>query len=89
MPARGLHSARPNLSLRQFIQRGKVIAMYRQFMRLTKRIDDNEARRETRQWIRGDFERYRNESDLQRVEVLLAQARRQYKEMEGGVFSLL
>ncbi|KAJ1943215.1 hypothetical protein FBU59_002978 [Linderina macrospora] len=79
----------PPLSFQQFIQRGKVIAMYRKYMRLTKRIPDKSDRREMRQWIRGDFDRYRLESDAQRVEVLLAQATRQYKEMESGMFSML
>ncbi|KAJ2367847.1 hypothetical protein H4S01_001922 [Coemansia sp. RSA 2610] len=78
-----------NLSFQQFVQRGKVIGMYRKYMRLTARIADTAARRETRQWIQGDFDRYRGETDPRRVEVLLAQASRQYKELESGVFSML
>ncbi|KAJ1934819.1 hypothetical protein EC988_008685, partial [Linderina pennispora] len=64
----------PPLSFQQFIQRGKVIAMYRKYMRLTKRIPDKNDKREMRQWIRGDFDRYRSEADTQKIEVLLAQA---------------
>ncbi|KAJ2455785.1 hypothetical protein EV183_000633 [Coemansia sp. RSA 2336] len=80
---------KPPLSFQQFIQRGKVIGMYRKYMRLTKRIADTSARRETRQWIRSDFERYKHETDPKRIDVLLAQASRQYKEMESGIFSML
>ncbi|PIA13085.1 hypothetical protein COEREDRAFT_11796 [Coemansia reversa NRRL 1564] len=76
-------------SFQRFIQRGKVLTMYRRFMRLTKRVPDSTTRKETRAWIRGDFERYKSESDPQRIDVLLAQASRQYKEMESGVFSML
>ncbi|KAI8321612.1 hypothetical protein GQ54DRAFT_297877 [Martensiomyces pterosporus] len=79
----------PALSFQQFIQRGKVRAMYRKYMRLTKRIPDKQNRREMREWIRSDFDRYRHETDSRRVEVLLAQASRQYKEMESGMFTML
>ncbi|KAJ2861233.1 hypothetical protein GGH94_005030 [Coemansia aciculifera] len=80
---------RPALSFQQFIQRGQVISMYRKYMRLTKQIPDKPSRRELREWIRGDFDRYRTESDPRRVDVLLAQASRQYKNMESGMFPML
>ncbi|KAJ2720069.1 LYR motif-containing protein 2 [Coemansia sp. Benny D115] len=80
---------RPQLSLQQFILRGKVLATYRKYMRLTKRIPDKPSRKEMRQWIRGDFDRYKNEADPKRIKVLLAQATRQYKEMESGMLSML
>ncbi|KAJ2056592.1 hypothetical protein GGI17_006115 [Coemansia sp. S146] len=59
---------RPALSFQQFIQRGQVISMYRKYMRLTKQIPDKPSRRELREWIRGDFDRYRTESDPRRVD---------------------
>ncbi|KAJ2496439.1 hypothetical protein GGH96_005835 [Coemansia sp. RSA 1972] len=80
---------KPNLSFQQFIQRGQVISMYRKYMRLTQRIADKTARRETREWVRGDFDRYKHETDTRRIDVLLAQASRQYKELESGVFSMI
>ncbi|KAJ2379438.1 hypothetical protein IW150_000156 [Coemansia sp. RSA 2607] len=80
---------RPALSFQQFIQRGKVVAMYRKYMRLTQRIPDKQSRKEMRQWIRGDFDRYKDQTDPKRIDVLLAQASRQYKEMESGMFSML
>ncbi|KAJ1966143.1 hypothetical protein GGI12_000292 [Dipsacomyces acuminosporus] len=78
----------PALSFQQFIQRGKVRSIYRKYMRLTKRIPDRDSRKEMREWIRADFDRYRHETDSKRVEVLLAQAGRQYKEMESSMFSM-
>ncbi|KAJ2712593.1 hypothetical protein H4S00_005715, partial [Coemansia sp. D1744] len=54
---------KPNLSFQQFIQRGQVIGMYRKYMRLTQRIADKTTRKETREWIRGDFDRYKHETD--------------------------
>ncbi|KAJ2475477.1 hypothetical protein EV174_005262 [Coemansia sp. RSA 2320] len=84
-----LYSTRPVVTFQQFIQRGKVVSMYRKYMRLTKQIADKSSRRELRQWIRADFDRYRNESDPQRVNVLLAQASRQYKNMESGMLPML
>ncbi|KAJ2706411.1 LYR motif-containing protein 2 [Coemansia spiralis] len=89
--SRGLSraTAAPPLSFQQFMQRGKVLTMYRRFMRLTKRVSDRAARRETRDWVRSGFERHRAETDPARIEVFLAQASRQYKELEAGVFSML
>ncbi|KAJ1858577.1 hypothetical protein LPJ57_007018 [Coemansia sp. RSA 486] len=77
------------MDFRQFIQRGKVISMYRKFMRLTKRIADKQTRLETRQWIKEDFHRHAGQEDPARIDVLLAQANRHYKELESGVFSML
>ncbi|KAJ2855377.1 LYR motif-containing protein 2 [Coemansia asiatica] len=77
------------MDFRQFIQRGKVINMYRKFMRLTKRIPDKQTRLETRQWIRDDFHRHAGQTDPARIDVILAQANRHYKELESGVFSML
>ncbi|KAJ2744767.1 hypothetical protein GGI20_002694 [Coemansia sp. BCRC 34301] len=80
--------SRPAPSFQQFIQRGQVVAMYRKFMRLTKRAPDKSSRKEMREWIRVDFDRYRTESDPRRIDVLLAQASRQYKNMESGMFPM-
>ncbi|KAI7824472.1 hypothetical protein BX661DRAFT_225721 [Kickxella alabastrina] len=80
---------RPKLSFQQFVQRGKVLEAYRKYMRLTKRITDKPSRKEMRAWIRVDFDRYKDQTDPQRIDVLLAQATRQYKEMESGMFSMI
>ncbi|KAJ2763958.1 hypothetical protein IWQ57_005364, partial [Coemansia nantahalensis] len=58
--------------------------MYRRFMRLAKRVPDKAARRETRDWVRSGFERHRGETDPARIDVFLAQASRQYKELDAG-----
>ncbi|KAI9505932.1 hypothetical protein GGI25_001447 [Coemansia spiralis] len=79
------HAKKPTLSFEQFIQHGKVLAMYRKYMRLTKHISDKPTRKEMRQWIRADFDRYKTETDPKRIDVLLAQAGRQYKEMQSTI----
>ncbi|KAJ1788879.1 LYR motif-containing protein 2 [Coemansia sp. RSA 2399] len=79
--------ARPTLSFQQFIQRGKVLTMYRKYMRLLNRIPEKSTRKEMREWIRTDFDRYRGEVDPQRIDVLLAQANRQFKEMQSSIYS--
>ncbi|KAJ2548737.1 hypothetical protein EV175_004714 [Coemansia sp. RSA 1933] len=84
---RSYTTAKPTLSFQQFIQRGKVLAMYRKYMRLLNRIPEKKTRKEMREWIRTDFDRYRDESDPQRIDVLLAQANRQLKEMQSSIYS--
>lgn len=44
---------------RQFVNRTKALALYRQFIRATKSLGDARTRWETMEWIRNDFERNR------------------------------
>jgi hypothetical protein len=50
----------------QFLQRSKVLALYRTILRGTKRIDDSGTRTETRKFARDEFERHRGVTDLVR-----------------------
>lgn len=47
------------LPARQFVNRTKALALYRQFIRATKSLGDARTRWETMEWIRNDFERNR------------------------------
>lgn len=44
--------------------RGKVLSLYRSFLRATRNIPNPQARCETIDWLRGDFERKKDETDL-------------------------
>ncbi|KAJ2212665.1 LYR motif-containing protein 2 [Coemansia sp. RSA 487] len=80
-------NSKPSMSFQQFIQRGKVLTMYRKYMRLLNRIPEKSTRKEMREWIRADFDRYKGEADPQRIDILLAQASRQFKEMQSSIWN--
>jgi hypothetical protein len=48
----------------QFLQRSRVLSLYRTIVRATRRIQDPETRAETRKFARDEFERHRHVTDL-------------------------
>ncbi|GAA6039269.1 hypothetical protein JCM8097_003236 [Rhodosporidiobolus ruineniae] len=75
---------KPALPLDYFINRANALALYRQFIRATKGLGDAGARWETMQWVRGDFERYRDVVDSEKSKTLLALGHRQLKQMNSS-----
>jgi hypothetical protein len=54
----------PTLSLDHFLQRSRVLALYRTILRGTKNIQDTQTRDETRKFARDEFERHRGVTDI-------------------------
>lgn len=50
----------------QFLQRSRVLSLYRTIIRATRRIQDPTTRAETRKFARDEFERHRQVTDLVR-----------------------
>jgi hypothetical protein len=48
----------------QFLQRGRVLSLWRQVLRSTRRIADENTRQEMRQLAREEFERNKAVTDL-------------------------
>ncbi|KAN0128359.1 LYR motif-containing protein 2 [Lactarius tabidus] len=65
------------LTLRHFIQRQRVLNLYRRAIRASRAIPDPAARKETITWIRAEFERNRHITDLDLVEDKLSAGRRE------------
>ncbi|GAA5843304.1 hypothetical protein JCM9279_002056 [Rhodotorula babjevae] len=83
-PARTSRLARtPHLPLDFFIHRASSLALYRQFIRATRSLGDVDARWETVQWVRKDFERYRGMVDSEKSKTLLALGQRQLKQLHA------
>ncbi|KAI8140166.1 hypothetical protein BJV82DRAFT_671936 [Fennellomyces sp. T-0311] len=74
----------PEMSLQHFMLRGQAISLYRQILRCTKGLDKREAR-EIRDFARGDFERYRNERDLYKIQSLLSSGKQQMHSLQASV----
>ncbi|GAA5825794.1 hypothetical protein JCM5353_001430 [Sporobolomyces roseus] len=74
---------KPPLPLDYFINRASALSLYRQFIRSTKSLGDLKARWETVQWIRGDFERYKDVVESEKSRTLLALGKRQLKQLNS------
>ncbi|KAK8075715.1 hypothetical protein PG997_010378 [Apiospora hydei] len=76
------------LSLEHFLQRSKVLALYRTILRGTGHIKDVTTRNETRNFARAEFERHRGVADLGHIRYLLSTGKTEWEAMEryiGGM----
>ncbi|CAI4219402.1 unnamed protein product [Parascedosporium putredinis] len=69
------------LPLDQFIQRGRVLSLYRTILRDTRRIPDKRTRKETVGFARAEFESHKNVTDLQRQKLTLQCSHRFFTEL--------
>ncbi|KAK9779767.1 putative Complex 1 protein [Seiridium cardinale] len=70
------------LSLDHFLQRGRVLSLYRTILRGTRRIGDPGTRSETRNFARAEFERHREVTDLGHIRYLLSTGKTEWESME-------
>ncbi|KDQ63789.1 hypothetical protein JAAARDRAFT_121012 [Jaapia argillacea MUCL 33604] len=71
----------PELTLKHFILKFKVLSLYRLAIRSSRCIPDPNARKETVAWIRAEFERNRHISDTTLIEDKLAAGRRDIRQI--------
>ncbi|KAI0452309.1 complex 1 LYR protein [Xylaria acuta] len=79
---------RPTLSLDHFLQRVRVLALYRTVLRGTRHINDPATRSETRSFARAEFERHRGVTDINHIRYLLSTGKTEWESMEryiGGM----
>ncbi|KAK8133226.1 hypothetical protein PG999_001399 [Apiospora kogelbergensis] len=75
-------------SHQQFLQRTKVLALYRTILRGTAPIKDATTKAETRSFARAEFERHRGVTDLGHIRYLLSTGKTEWEAMEryiGGM----
>ncbi|UJR26160.1 hypothetical protein I4U23_007504 [Adineta vaga] len=70
------------LSLKHFIVRSQVLALYRDIMRTMMKIDDQDYRKEMREWTRSEFNRNRTLRDLGEIRTQVALGRRNLNELK-------
>ncbi|KAI1849158.1 hypothetical protein JX265_012791 [Neoarthrinium moseri] len=76
------------LSLDHFLQRSRVLSLYRTILRGTRRIGDPTTRSETRSFARAEFERHRAVTDIGHIRYLLSTGKTEWEAMErymGGM----
>ncbi|PHH66992.1 hypothetical protein CDD81_4387 [Ophiocordyceps australis] len=76
------------LSLDHFLQRTRVIALYRTIIRGTRRIADANTRAETRRHVRQEFERHRHVKDISQIRYLLSTGKTEWESLERYIEGL-
>ena len=71
------------LTLEHFLMRSRTLSLYRKYLRATRDIPNPVARWETINFFRDDVQRFRHETDLERIKDLLMQGHRFLKQMHG------
>ena len=77
----------PALTLKQFMLRGQVIKLYRDFFRTTRLVSDSHQREEMNDWIRRDFKANRNVSveEEETVKALLFNGEKMLRELRQSL----
>lgn len=67
-------------SLRQFMQKAKVLAQYREFLRAAAGLEEPQ-RSHTRSHIKAEYRRHKNETDPGQVRTLMVEGARQLDQL--------
>ncbi|CCX07932.1 hypothetical protein FPQ18DRAFT_112725 [Pyronema domesticum] len=67
-------------SLQHFIQRGRVLGLWRDILRATKK---SRGKTELRAWAKSEFVRNREVQDLDHIKYLLSTGRKEFNEMSN------
>ncbi|XPS79639.1 hypothetical protein M3J09_011615 [Ascochyta lentis] len=75
------------LGLDHFIQRQKVLSLWRDIVRSTNNIPDSATRADMRQFARVEFEQHRHVTDLDHIRYLLSTGKTQFQTMKGTLIN--
>ncbi|MCJ1402780.1 hypothetical protein MMC11_006001 [Xylographa trunciseda] len=77
------------LDLDHFLQRQRVLALYRSIVRATNKIPVSSTRQEMKSFARDEFERNKAVEDLTHVRYLVSMGKDQFKTMQRYVDELV
>ncbi|KAJ4987832.1 complex 1 protein [Stagonosporopsis vannaccii] len=75
------------LGLDRFIERQKVISLWRDIVRSTNNIPDAATRADMRHFARAEFKQHRHITDLDHIRYLLSTGKTQYQTMKGTLIN--
>ncbi|KAI7818713.1 hypothetical protein BC939DRAFT_462193 [Gamsiella multidivaricata] len=73
----------PNLEY--FLTRARVLSLYRDIQRTLKDIKDPRDRQDLQTWARSDFERYRHETNPDKIKSLISQGKHQFHALQTSL----
>jgi len=72
----------PALGLDQFIQRQRVLSLWREIVRATNQIPPSQTRHELRRYARAEFERNRHVDDMNHIRYLISSGKTEFDTMK-------
>merc|ERR1719381_54496 len=82
-----IKSAKPIMTLNQFMIRGQVMKQYRDFLRTAKRLPDEYMRKDVLEWVKADYRTNANipNSQEDQIKSLLKYGDKMLKELKQNV----
>ena len=77
--------AKPTISLKHFLQRQRVLSLYRIIVRATNKIPASSTRLEMKTYAREEFERNKGITDLTHIRYLVSTGKEQFESMKRYV----
>uniref|UniRef100_A0A3B3U652 LYR motif-containing protein 2 n=2 Tax=Poecilia TaxID=8080 RepID=A0A3B3U652_9TELE len=73
------------LSLKQFLQRQKVLGVYRSMLRTIRQVPDEADRKYLRDWAREEFKRNKNATNQDAIRMMITQATNHLEELQKSL----
>ncbi|XP_027005225.1 LYR motif-containing protein 2 [Tachysurus fulvidraco] len=73
------------LNLKQFLQRQKVLGLYRNMLRTIRKVPDEADRKYLKDWTREEFKRNKDAADQDAVRMMITQANNHLEELKRSL----
>ncbi|KAM9354030.1 LYR motif-containing protein 2 [Pholidichthys leucotaenia] len=73
------------MSLKQFLQRQKVLSIYRNMLRTIRQVPDEQDRKYLRDWARAEFQKNKNSTDQDTIRMMITQANNHLGELQKAL----
>ncbi|XP_037837656.1 LYR motif-containing protein 2 [Kryptolebias marmoratus] len=73
------------LSLKQYLQRQKVLAIYRNMLRTIRQVPAEEDRKYLTDWAREEFKRNKTASNQDAIRMMITQASKHLEELQKSI----
>ncbi|XP_047430156.1 LYR motif-containing protein 2 [Mugil cephalus] len=73
------------LSLKQFLQRQRVLGIYRNMLRAIRQVPDEADRKYLRDWARDEFKRNKNATEQDAIRMMITQANNHLEELQKSL----
>ncbi|XP_070705674.1 LYR motif-containing protein 2 [Pempheris klunzingeri] len=73
------------LSLKQFLQRQRILGIYRTMLRTIRQVPDEADRKYLRDWARDEFKRNKNATEQDAIRMMVTQANNHLEELQKSL----
>ncbi|XP_062323359.1 LYR motif-containing protein 2 [Osmerus eperlanus] len=73
------------LTLKQFLQRQKVLGLYRNMMKTIRQVPDEEDRKYLKDWARDEFKRNKNATNQDAIRMMITQANNHLEDLQKSL----